>query len=124
MFRYLYWAHTPGPIQVESHQVGYRRNRNTSVIGMVSSQSLLVLLTAFAVLSPTLSFYYKLHKSNYKKSIIVNARVAKAEEETQDSVVDKDDPKITIPFKGSARVLIHLLILVCQLPNSDYSITH
>ncbi len=76
---------------------------------MASSQ-LLFILTILVLLSPVLSFNSRLQRFNHRRSsIVTNARVAKAEEGTEDSVVDKDDPKITIPFKGN-KPINHLLI--------------
>jgi hypothetical protein len=78
--------------------------------GMASSQ-LLFIFTILVLLSPVLSFHSRLQRFNHRRSsIVTNARVAKTEEGTEDSVVDKDDPKITIPFKGNNPInyfLIH-----------------
>ncbi len=61
---------------------------------------MLLLLAILVTAQLTESFYSKLQKIQYNKLIRINARVAKAEEGTEDSYVDKEDPKITIPFKG------------------------
>ena len=72
---------------------------------------LLLLLAILVTTQLTQSFYNKLQKIQYNKLIRINARVAKAEEGTEDSYVDKEDPKITIPFKGS-HSLEHLSTLI------------
>ena len=81
---------------------------------------LLLLLLAVLVASPlTQAFYNKLQRIQYNKYIRINARVAKAEEGTEDGNVDKEDPKITIPFKGSHS---HVQLLTPILPYQSYNV--